>query len=157
MELGFLLGRTIHRLPADLVREIPWIEPRRIVALGPRDGGELANAGVSSIGDEVKVIGPTEISDDPARVGRMGATQVGVDGSWWLHVDLDVLSTKSLAAVDYPQPGGLTWDELTKLTVHAAEVPGLAGIDVTIYNPDLDPDSAGARRIVSYLIASLAG
>src|SRR5215475_3369580 len=30
---------------------------------------------------------------------------------WWLHTDLDVLTTAELAAVDYPQPGNLTWDQ----------------------------------------------
>ena len=55
-----------------------------------------------------------------------------------------------MAAVRYPQPGGLTWDELGRLTDAALAVPGLLGIDLTIYNPDLDPDGAGARRIVAY-------
>ena len=31
---------------------------------------------------------------------------------WWLHVDLDVLATSDFAAVDYPQTGGLTWEQL---------------------------------------------
>ena len=35
---------------------------------------------------------------------------------WWLHVDLDVLATTQLAAVDYQQPGGLSWDQLQTLT-----------------------------------------
>jgi hypothetical protein len=29
--------------------------------------------------------------------------------------------------------------------------PGLIGLDVTIYNPDLDPDRRWANRIVAYL------
>jgi len=37
-------------------------------------------------------------------------------GRWWLHVDLDVLATSSLAAVDDPQPGGLDWSTLTALS-----------------------------------------
>jgi arginase len=81
---------------------------------------------------------------------------VGADGSWWLHVDLDVLSSASLDAVDYQQAGGLTWEELTTLTAHAVGVPGLRGIDVTIYNPDLDPKGTGAEQIVRYLVSTIA-
>jgi arginase len=156
MELGFLLGRTIHQLPPDLIREIPRVEPHRVVVLGPRDADELANAGVPSVGDDVEVISPAAISDDPARVGRTSAEKVGADGSWWLHVDLDVLSSASLDAVDYQQVGGLTWEELTTLTAHAVRVPGLRGIDVTIFNPDLDPKGTGAEQIVRYLVSTIA-
>lgn len=156
MELGFLLGRTLHRLPPELVREIPHVEPERIVALGPRDSHELATAGVPSVGDDVQIIGPDRIANDPAGVGRASAQHVAVAGSWWLHVDLDVLSSESLAAVDYPQPGGLGWSELTDLTTSAVRVGGLLGLDVTIYNPDLDPERSGAERIVRYLVETIA-
>jgi len=59
--------------------------------------------------------------------------------NWWLHVDLDVLSTDALPAVDYPQPGGLRWSELEALTAAALRAPGCLGMTLCIYNPDLDP------------------
>jgi hypothetical protein len=39
--------------------------------------------------------------------------------AFWLHIDLDVLATDELAAVDYRQPGGLTWQELRQIAVAA--------------------------------------
>jgi hypothetical protein len=30
-------------------------------------------------------------------------------------------------------------------------MPGLAGWNITIYNPDLDPEGSGAARMVSFL------
>jgi hypothetical protein len=45
---------------------------------------------------------------------------------------------------------------LTELTAHAVRVPGLVGLDVTIYNPDLDPGGSGAGRIVSYVATTMA-
>jgi arginase len=152
MELGLLLHRTLDGLPPDLVYEIPRVKPDRIVALGPRDANQLAEAGVSSIGDIVQIIRPEAIAEDPAGIGQSSAAYVANDSSWWLHVDLDVLSSESLSSVDYPQPGGLTWKALTELTTQAVGVPGLLGMDVTIYNPDLDPKGIGAARIVRYLV-----
>jgi arginase len=73
-----------------------------------------------------------------------------LDAPWWFHLDLDVLSTEALPAVDYLQPGGLAWDELERVATTAIEAEPI-GWDVTIYNPDLDPDRAHARRIVEFL------
>jgi arginase len=61
------------------------------------------------------------------------------------------LATESFSAIRYPQPGGLSWPELETITLAALQTPGLAGWNVTIYNPDLDPDASGAARIVAFL------
>ena len=70
---------------------------------------------------------------------------------WWLHVDLDVLSSDALPAVDYPQDGGLSWSDLTALTRAALSAGGCLGATVTIYNPDLDPDGRHALAIVEFI------
>jgi arginase len=77
-------------------------------------------------------------------------------GPWWLHVDLDVLSTEALPAIDYPQPDGLSWDHLAAVTRAVLSTARPVGWNATIYNPDLDPTGQGAARIVAYLGASLA-
>ena len=73
--------------------------------------------------------------------------------SWrfWLHLDLDVLDQAVLPAVDYPMPGGLTWEVLAELARPLAHSPALIGADVTIYNPALDVDGRYAKRIVALL------
>jgi arginase len=77
------------------------------------------------------------------RRGRGGGPPAG-----WLRPGL---ATTELAAVDYPQPGGLTWPQLGELTSAALATPGCAGWSVCIYNPELDPGLAGADAIISYL------
>jgi len=62
------------------------------------------------------VRGPGAVAESAARDLRAEAPV------WWLHTDLDVLSTEALAAVDYPQPGGLSWDQLTEVTIAALRV-----------------------------------
>jgi arginase len=64
---------------------------------------------------------------------------------YWLHVDLDVLDPSVLPAVDSPSPGGLTADQLTDLL--AALAPGAAGAQITVFDPDLDPDGRYAQLI----------
>jgi hypothetical protein len=66
-----------------------------------------------------------------------------------------VLATSELAAVDYPQPGDLTWSQLSDITSAALAADGCAGWSVCIYNPDLDPGRGGADTIISYLTQAI--
>ena len=156
MELGLALGLTVAGLPQEMASELPRLDRDRVVVIGPRDRRELAEAGVPSISGVVGVVGPDAVAAEPERIAADAAEQLGAGGEWWLHVDLDVLSTESLGAVDYRQAGGFDWRTLEVLTRRALRGPGLIGWDVTIYNPDLDPDRSDARRIVRYLSESLA-
>ena len=155
MELGLLLGPAPVGLPADLRHEIPELDPGAVTIVGARDGAELDGAGVASIGDRVEMIPPAALGSRPGDVVGRVIDRLAARGRWWFHVDLDVLSTDSLAAVDYRQPGGLDWPTLTAISRRALAAPGLGGWDVTIFNPDLDPDGAGARRIVAFTAEAL--
>lgn len=155
MELGFALGITLDGLPPDLKREIPRLEARSVVVIGPRDHGELADAGVASVRDRVELVSAASVASDPEAVFAAAAAHLERDPAWWIHVDLDVLSTASLGAVDYRQAGGIDWDALTRLTRLMLSSPRAIGWDVTIYNPDLDRDGSAAARIVRYLAESL--
>ncbi len=159
MELGLALGFVpAPGLPGDLARLLPLVGPHEVRMLGMRDAALLQAEGVSSLAQEV------ELYDDQALQGEtlVSITQAALmhlqarTNGWWLHVDLDVLSTEALSAVDYPQPGGLSWQQLETLTATAMAAEGLVGWDITIYNPDLDPDGSQAGRIVEYLVGALA-
>ena len=156
MELSFALGRAVDGLPERLVATLPRVDPRNVVVIGARDGAELAEAGVASLDGVVDIIRPEAI--DPAGAERLGTDtmeRLAAAGRTWHHVDLDVLATASLGAVDYRQPGGLDWVTLTALSRGALRNPTVAGWDVTIYNPDLDPDRTGSERIVRYVVEAL--
>jgi arginase len=86
---------------------------------------------------------------------RYAAALAGLPPPWWLHTDLDVLATGELAAVDYPQPGGLAWGQLADLTAAALATGGCAGWSVCVYNPDLDPGRDGADAIISYITQAI--
>jgi arginase len=147
-ELGLALGFTSADLPEEF--ELPLISPEQVALLGPRDAAELAAAGVASLRNRVWFQTDEDLHGHVAERTDGALEHLGAD-RFWLHVDLDVLSTESLAAVDYPQRGGLDWDELAQITSRALADGRCAGMSVTIYNPDLDPNRDGARRIVDYL------
>jgi arginase len=158
MELGLALGLTVAGLSEGLATVLPRLDRDGAVVVGPRDQRELAEAGVTSLSDVVQVVRQDAVAAAGAdRVGADAARRLAARGAWWFHVDLDVLSTDSLGAVDYRQPGGFDWDTLELLTRRALSSPSLIGWDVTIYNPDLDPKRTDAKRIVRYLSEALGG
>jgi arginase len=100
----------------------------------------------------VELYDDAAVRADPAAVASGAAGRLWArTGRWWLHLDLDVLSTEALPAVDCRQPGGLAWSDLDALVRAALTVSGCTGLTLTIYTPDLDPDAAGARAIVAFL------
>jgi arginase len=103
---------------------------------------------VASLRERVALVDGERLAADPARIAASACASL--PDPWWFHLDLDVLSTEALPAIDYPQPGGLGWDELAVVAT-AALSAGPRGWDVTIYNPDLDPTRVHARRIVRFL------
>jgi arginase len=69
-------------------------------------------------------------------------------GSFWLHLDVDVLDEVVFPATDYLMPDGLTWDELAALIWPLASHPALAGASLGCYNPEKDPGERCGKRLV---------
>ncbi|MFI5952678.1 arginase family protein [Cryptosporangium sp. NPDC051539] len=144
-EIALALGWATP--PAALAPMLPCLRAADLVQLGPRDAGELAEAGQPGIAGRVEAL-------DGRRLAAPGGLTVAYDLAaalvaqtrhWWLHVDLDVLSTEALPAVDYPQPGGLSWSQLETLTEDLLEIGGCGGLSVCIYNPTLDGGAAAGQ------------
>ena len=81
---------------------------------------------------------------------QVALAAVSADGIW-VHIDLDVLSTTAMAAVDYRQEGGINWDELDRLGAQAISDRRCRGLSVAIYNPALDADRRDALRLIDFL------
>ena len=153
-EIGLALG---HFRGPDGLGGLPCLYPEHLVVLGPRDQAEIADAGQRSIRDRVaRYLGGAQLVARPESDAYAEATDLVAGGAataeagWWCHIDLDVLDSASLSAVDYPQPGGLSWSQLERLTAACLSVPGCLGASVVIYNPDLDGGRA-AERIADYI------
>jgi arginase len=155
MELGFALGLVDAPWWPELGADGSLVSTERAWLLGPRDRSAIEGYGSRSLVGRVGIDDAATLRGDPA--GVTTAALGSVAGSpWWLHLDLDVLSTDALPAVDYRQDGGLSWAELDQVIATALDA-GPVGWDVTIYNPDLDPEGVHAERIVRFVGDVIAG
>ena len=141
-ELGIAIGTV--RAPVS-----PVVDRARVVALGPRDADEITQFGQERVDQLVVMrddVWVNSASADDLRAVAAAATA----SSWWLHVDLDVLTTDALAAVDYPQPGGVSWSTLERTTDTLIAMTGCRGASIGVYNPDLD-EGASSPRIAAFI------
>ncbi len=149
MELAVLTGHAMPELGLGRL-----IDPDDVIVAGHRrpadaDGPEE----LERVDPGVQMLDAPKVSaSGPARVGHeIERTMAERVGAGWLHLDLDVLDSRSLPAVSYQQPGGLDWDELQELARPLATSGAIVGMSVADYNPDLDEGGACARRIVDLL------
>ncbi len=70
---------------------------------------------------------------------------------YWLHLDVDVLDQTIMPAVDSPGSPGIDLDDLVAILSALATDKRCIGMDMTIYDPDLDPTGDLARLLVSLL------
>ncbi|WP_280277326.1 arginase family protein [Nocardia wallacei] len=153
-EIGLALG--IFHGPNGL-GELPCLRPEHLAILGPRDQDEIAAAGQAGLRDRVAgYLSGAQLAARPEShtyteaADLVAETAANAAAGWWFHIDLDVLATASLSAVDYRQPGGLTWKQLERLSAACSSVPGCLGASIVIYNPDLDGGRA-AERIADFI------
>lgn len=151
MELGFALGLDVPGRLQKALGSKPLVDAGNVCIMGARDRDLLRKTNVRSLDETVNLYSDSELlRNDIKSLTKKVLQQLHSNTQKvWLHIDLDVLSTESLPAVDYQQPGGLNWEQLKLLGKTAMSHSAIAGCDVTIYNPDMDQDGRFARRIVS--------
>jgi arginase len=157
MDLALVTGRG-----PDIVTNLeglrPLVRDEDAAVLGFRDA-ELAAAEGS------QPLPPTLHAIDLATMRERGVERAARDAlahleredgpaGFWIHLDADVLDDTIMPAVDYRLPDGLSWAELSGLL--RAAVPRAVGLEITIFNPTLDPDGRIARSLVEALVAGLS-
>ncbi|MRG59377.1 arginase family protein [Agromyces sp. CFH 90414] len=149
-DLAIAIGRHWPAL-ADLDGRGPYFDAARTVHLGCRDDDEHL--------DEVRpLLAETIPASEAMRSGmadaaaRVRTALAGADG-YWLHLDVDVLDASVMPAVDSPSPGGLDAGQLTGLLRELA--PGAVGAQVTVFDPDLDPEGRYALTLAGILAEGL--
>jgi arginase len=128
----------------------PLVQDRHVVQIGDRTGQALP-PGLLVLGiDELLATGVDAAA--LRAVDHLPSTL-----PIWLHVDLDVLDASVLPAVDTPGTPGLGFEELTRLLSRLRRSGRVAGADITIYDPQLDPDAAYPAPIVDCIAHGLTG
>ena len=136
----------------------PLVRPTDAVAFGFRDADDQAEYGSQPLPAELRAFDLPTIR----RIGIAGAASEAIrhvarpelDG-FWIHVDADCLDDAIMPAVDFRLPGGLSADEL-RLVLERALASGRAvGLEVTIYNPALDPERRAGKMLADLLVSGL--
>ena len=132
----------------------PYVRPSDTVALGIRPYDECADEAAAN---GLHLLDTTTVARDPDAAARRALDVVeraDLDG-FWIHLDADVLDPELMPAVDAPEPGGLTFEQLTTVLQVLLGSPRATGLDLTIYDPDLDPGLGCGRRLADTLVAVL--
>jgi arginase len=138
---------------ADLDGLAPYCREEDLVILGVRDyDDELAE--VRGLGIAVHTT-PEIVAEGPAAVGaRVAAGFAGCDG-YFVHLDADVLDPAVMPAADAPDPGGLDYPQLAELLRPLVAHPSCVGMQLTIYDPDLDEDGRYAAALADLLVEAV--
>ena len=131
----------------------PYFSAPDVVHIGCRDNDEHLAETRQLLG---AVIPARQVREDGVEgIARTARAVVGRGhlAGYWLHLDVDVLDPEHLPAVDSPDPGGLDPKELTALL--AALAPAAVGAQVTVFDPDLDPDGRYAHLLSDVLATGL--
>lgn len=153
MCLALAVGRGDSAL-AQLGGATPLVRPEDVVLIGRRDANQPgyghAALRASAILDmpEPALSASAATATISTALGRMGRAEVG---GFWIHVDADVVDPREMAAVDSPEPGGPGFDDLVTAISPLVEHPKALGMQVTLYDPLLDPDRSCGKRLVSFL------
>ncbi|WP_051639790.1 arginase family protein [Cellulomonas sp. URHE0023] len=150
MDLALATGRGELLLTRWPGVDGPLVGDPSVVQIGDRTG-QAVPTDLLVIGIHELLAAGVEATAQQA-VGHLKAEQ-----PIWVHVDLDVVDMAHLPAVDSPGTPGVTFEQLALLLSRLLESRRIVGVDVTIYDPDLDPDGAYTDAIVDCLAAGLQG
>ncbi|MEJ8661580.1 arginase family protein [Streptomyces sp. MS1.AVA.4] len=158
MELALATGRG-PRLLTDLEGRGPLLRDEDVVAFGFRDSAESSRDGMQPLPPQLHAIDLDGVRATGAATAARRAIDrltAGENAGYWVHLDVDILDDAIMPAVDYRIPGGLTWQELESVLLTALGDERAAGLDVTIFNPRLDPDGSIAVRLTECLNRALS-
>ena len=134
--------------PIRRIRELPNIG--RIMQVGLRGVGSARPTDVEealAAGNEL--ITAREIHERGIRAAQ---ERLSDDRRWVITIDCDGLDPTIAPAVGWPEPGGLTYPQISALVRSLAERDRVAAIVVTEFQPDLDIAGIPAMHIVRLLL-----
>ncbi len=102
------------------------------------------------------------LAADILRQGAAAAAEAarkGVHGSaheFVLHFDVDVISADDFRATNFAATGGLRLEDVGQALAVFIRQKNLAAVEMTAYNPELDPDGSAAKLLIDLLVSALA-
>ncbi len=152
MDFAIVTGRGQDKL-TDIGNRKPYFLPQDCLNAGNReyDPGYVAAIIDSGIPyTDLAQIRKTGMAAVAAGFLRY-VEEEGLDG-FWIHIDADVLNNEIMPAVDSPAVDGLWYDEWKAVLEPLLAHPKAVGMELTIIDPDLDPDGRYTRVFVREML-----
>jgi arginase len=146
---------------ADIEGRRPLVRDDDVVVFACRDAADRERAGCQPLPADLLVV-------DRDQVRRLGAAAAageavrylardgGPADGFWIHLDADVFDETIMEAVDDTRPDGLAWDEVVSALSVAMRSDRAVGLQVAIYNPDIDAGGSNGRGLAATVRAALA-
>ncbi len=146
-------------LIADLEGLGPLVEPGACVIYGHRDRADQLATGSQDVYREPMLVrNLAELraaTIDDAANHAVAFLRARDPDRVWLHLDADCLDDELMPAVDWRVKDGLRPEEVVALARPAIAAGLICGMDVTIYNPNLDASDHPAGRVLLEVITSI--
>lgn len=157
MDLALVTGHG-PALLTEFEGRAPLIRDTDAVAFGFRDAEDQAEYGSQPLPEALLAFDLPTIRKrgiaSAAEEAIAHLTRPELEG-FWIHVDADCLDDAVMPAVDFRLPGGLSPQDLITVLKMALESGRAFGIEVTIYNPDLDTDGSAGKLLTDVLVTAL--
>jgi len=154
MELALATGNG-PALLSDIERRGPLVQPHDVVAFGFRDVDEQRQYGSQPLPETLLALDLETIRKmgipAASRTALQRVAHAALDG-FFIHLDADCLNDAIMPAVDYRLPDGFSWNEIISALTIALDSGRAVGMEVTIYNPALDPDGSAGRQLTDTLV-----
>jgi arginase len=153
MDLALATGRGDRLMTEWPGVTSPLVPDEQVVQIGEREGHnpDFAWPDVNDTDfNRIDVFEARRIGAD-AVVASALATVGRRDWPFWLHFDVDVLDQAIMPAVDSPGSPGIDPDELKVVLSRLLADPRCAGMNFTIFDPDLDPERSLAAWLAVFL------
>jgi arginase len=152
-DLALVTGRGQADL-AGIEGRRPYFRDSDVVVLGIREQDEY-RLDLKAAGFSVRHA-PKLRAEGGARTAQWARDQVAECAGFWLHIDVDVLDSTIMPAVDAPTPGGIAYAELELLIGGLVSSPDCLGMEFTVFDPDHDPQGTFAAELVETLVGGLS-
>jgi arginase len=159
MDLALATGRG-----ETLLTEWPGISGQlvpdtQVVQIGEREGRD-ADFAWADINDTDFALIDVFAARELGVAGVLEKTRATLDRTdwpFWLHFDVDALDQAVMPAVDSPGSPGIEPEDLAEILGALVCDQRCAGMIMTIFDPDLDPNGKLAAFLVEFLVKVLAG
>jgi arginase len=159
-DLAFATGRGPD-VVTDIEGRRPLVRDDDVVVFACRDAADRERRGCQPLPenllvidrDQVRCLGAGAAASEAVRyLTREGGPQDG----FWIHLDADVFDETIMQAVDDPRPDGLGWNEVVSVLSVAVRSGRATGLQVAIYNPDIDADGSNGRGLAATVREALS-